>query len=226
MGLLLLGALGVGLGLFERRLAPAFTESIEPARQFWAATGHTAVWAADWGWLQANLAWEKRDERELRAWLATVRTAQPGQGYFRVNSARMLAYDLPAWRRAADPDAPAAIVARWQAEAGEEALAWLDADRHDDPALWVEAGNLAWQVLRDRDRAIEYYGRAAVLPEAPWIAGRIHVRLLLEAGRTREAREFLRGWVPRLPADDPTAQRDLMVERLAVLERELETEGF
>jgi hypothetical protein len=216
----------VGLGFVERRLAPAWPEPADPAARLFARMGAAAAWVADWGWLRANLAWEARDEGGLRAWLATVRAAQPGQTYFRVNTARILAHDLPAWRREAEPAAPAVLVERWRAEAAEEALAWLEPERHDDPALWIEAGHLAWHALRDRDRAITCYGRAAALPGAPWIAGRIHTRLLLDAGRAREARDFLRRWVPRLPADDPTAQRELMVERLAALERELEAEGF
>lgn len=226
LGLVLWLGVGAGLAGLERRLAPAADAGDEPGAAAFAALGPAAGWVADWGWLQANLAWERRKEEELRGWLRAVRAARPEADYFRVNSARMLAHDLPAWRHDAQPAAPAAVVAEWRRAGAREALAWLEAERHGRAVLWIEAGDLAWQVLRDRDLAIVCYGRAAALPGAPWHAGRQHARLLIEAGRMREARDFLRAWVPHLPASEPAAQRALLEERLAALERELEAEGF
>lgn len=224
IGLALVLAAGALLGRAERTPPPART--LPPAGQFFAALGGAGDWVADWGWLNVSRAWERRDEATLRAWLVTVRAAAPEREHFRFNAARMLAFDLPAWRAEAEPAAPEGVRARWRQAGAEEALAWLELETHGDAGSWIEAGNIALYALRDRERAIACYGRAAAAPAAPWHAGRIQARLLVEAGRVREAVGFLRGWVPRLPAEDPAAQRALMLERLAELERTLEAEGF
>lgn len=206
--------------------APAASVALSPAGRLFSALGEAREWVADWGWLKANVAWERRDAATVRAWLATVRAASPGRGYFRRNSARMLAYDLPAWRVEAEPTAPAGARLRWRQLGAEEALAWLAPEEHDDAGTWIEAGAISLYALQDRERAIRCFGRAAALPDAPWHAGRIHAQLLVESGRLREAAGFLRRWVPSLPTGEPAAQRALMEERLAALERQLESEGF
>lgn len=182
----------------------------------------TAI-GADWSWLKADLAWEARDETRTRSWSALAVRAAPYVDYFRFNAARMRAFDFPAWREAREPAAPAGLRARWRAELGEEAIALVLAGRERNAACLIEAGNLALYALRDVERAAEFYRRAAELPDAPWHAGRIHAELLRQLGRTREALAWLKGWLRRLPTDDPTAQRALIAARIAALERELGT---
>lgn len=185
--------------------------------------GPIASLAADGGWLRLNVAWEKRDEAAVRGWIAWVLAAEPATPYFRVNAARMLAFDLPAWRVQAQRDVPAAVERAWRERAAEEALAVLAG--REDPTLLIEAANIVLYGRRDRLAAAALYRRAAELPGAPWHAGRIHAQLLREMGRDREALEWLREWSPRLPADDPTAQRELVRQRIAELERELGSRG-
>lgn len=192
---------------------------------FWAASGGFAELAADAAWVRLNVAWEERRAAEVRAWQRLALEAAPGSEYFRLNVARQLAFDLPAWRRQEQPEAPVAVVVRWRREGAEEAMRLLLADGRPGPAELVEAANIALYALEDRARAADLYRQAAETPGAPWHAGRIHAQLLRELGRDREALDWLRAWAPRLPADDPGAQRELVWRRIADLELELSSRG-
>ena len=220
-----LGA-GASFSALESRFAPPLTRAAAAEEQLWQAIPAMASLVADWSWLQANAAWEKRDEQSLRLWLRQTVAVEPEQFYFRANAARMLAYDVPEWRIVSEPAVPGSVAAAWKRAAADEAVALILRGPAESPATWIEAGNIAWFAGGDLARAAEYFGRAAHLPHAPWHAGRIHARLLVETGRTREAAEFLREWVETLPADDPAAQRVLMQHRLAELERAIAQEGF
>lgn len=216
---------GALLGGWER--SPRVEEG-RPAtslERLWALSGAGAELFADGCWVRLNLAWERREEPAVRRWMRNATAAAPDVAYFRVNAARMLAFDLPAWRMADEREAPAAVRAKWRAAAAEEAIRLLAAGRADDASLAIEAGNIALYGLGDRERAADFYRRAAELPGAPWHAGRIHAQLLRELGRDGEALEWLRAWLPRLPEDDPAAQRRLVLERIAQLELELRSRG-
>lgn len=193
---------------------------LEPAERAGARAprGWGVDWLADALWLRVNVAWEARQPEAVRRLGRAVLAAAPDETAFRVGWARMLAHDLPAWREQAEPDAPRAVVAAWRREGFEEALAVLTAEDTDDPRLWLEAGGLALHAGGDPARAADFFRRAAELPGAPWQAGRVHLRLLVGLGREGEARDWLRGWLARLPEGDPTAERDLMVAWLEVLE--------
>ncbi|MBA3849918.1 MAG: hypothetical protein C0502_07965 [Opitutus sp.] len=180
---------------------------------------------ADVAWLRLSLAWERRDEPAVRALMRWTLAAAPKVDFFRLNAARIIAYDLPAWRTLAEPEAPAALVRRWRSAAAGEAAALLLAGETGDPALWLEAANIALYAGGDRELAAMRYRRAAELPGAPWHAGRIHAQLLRELGRDREALEWLRAWSLRLPAQDPAAQRELVLARIAELEEALRARG-
>jgi len=135
--------------------------------------------AADWLWLQTNLAWEARDPTRVRRLIDLTLRADPGSRYFRLNSARMLAYDLPAWQREAEPGVPVAVRARRRVAAAEEALRLLEFGLRSpgDAALHVEMGSICLYALGDRARAAECFRQAAALPDAPDYAGRIFERL-------------------------------------------------
>lgn len=208
-GVVLAVLLGAGAAL--SRVAP---ES-PPGR------GLARTLAADASWLKANIAWERHDEVSARAWASAAIAATPESDYFRVNAARMCAFDFPVWREAFAPEAPASVRRRWRDELAEEALALLAMDPRPDAERLIEAGNIALHARRDPERAAKFYRCAAELPGAPWHAGRIHAELLRQTGRSREALAWLRAWLPRLPAGDPAAQRERVVARIAELEREL-----
>lgn len=215
-------AAGAGLdGLAPRRVTSA---ADRPLEAFFI--GHPALGelTADGAWVMLNAAWERGDEPRVRALLALTLAAS-GEDYFRLNGARMLAFDLPAWRMRRHAEAPDSVQAHWRRQGAREALGLLGEDGAWSASRWIEAANITLYALGDRAGAAELYRRAAEAPGAPWHAGRIHAQLLHELGRDREAVEWLRAWLPRLPPDDPAAQRDLVAARLAELELELRSRG-
>lgn len=138
--------------------------------------GGYAPLVADWLWLRANLAWERRDAPETRRLIRRTVATDPQSAYFWLNGARMLAYDLPAWRRDTEPDAPAALQQRWRLTGADEAIAFLErglAWHADSAALYLELANISLYVAEDRHRAADYYRQAAGRPDAPPYAARL-----------------------------------------------------
>lgn len=223
-GLLVVLAAGAGLDVLERTPSGDGEESDRALGALFAASPLLGELTADVAWVRLNAAWERRDEPAVRALMGLTLAASPGE-YFRLNCARMVAFDLPAWRMREHPGAPESVRAHWRAQGGQEALALLQESGAVSANRWIEAANIALYGLGDRARAAELYRRAAERPGAPWHAGRIHAQLLRELGRDREAADWLRAWLPRLPADDPAAQRELVAARLADLELELRSRG-
>lgn len=222
LAVLALIAGGAALAAWETRLMPAAQRTGgNPLEILLSSFGGAEAFIADGCWLRANLAWESRDERSVRRLLGLALAAEPHSAYFRVNAARMLAFDLPEWRRQSEPAAPSAVLAQWRREAADEGIALLVARAGRDPTLWIEAGNLALHARADAELAAEFYGRAALMPGAPWYVGRIYARLLQETGRPHEALAWLQRWLQTLPEDDPAAQHELVRARIAELESEL-----
>lgn len=185
-----------------------------------AVLGGFGAAAADGLWLKANLAWERRDLVATDALVRAAIAADPRTEYFRINGARMIAFDLAEWRIPAD--APAAVAAEIRREHAQQAVDLLEEGvRRNGPTphLWIEMARVTHQRLAAPGRAAELYRRAAELPGAPYFAGRLHVELLAAEGRIGEARDWLRQWLPKLPRDDEAAQRTRMEARLVELER-------
>ena len=81
--------------------------------------------------------------------------------------------------------------------------------------------NIRLRALGDRAGAADFFRQAAEQPGAPYYAARIHGELLRELGRPVEALAWLRKILPALPADDPAAQREVVLERIKGLEQEV-----
>lgn len=173
-------------------------------------------------WLRANRAWEQQDAVATTAWLRFTVAADGDSEYFRLNGARMLAYDLPAWETPAN--APRALVEAARAKGADRALAFMaeGAMAHPgSPALLIEMANIRLRALGDREGAARLFREAAALPGAPYYAARIHAELLRELGRPAEALAWLRQVLPTLPPDDPAARRAVVEQRIKALEAEL-----
>lgn len=171
-------------------------------------------------WLRADLAWERRDAAAMEMLISLTVTADERPLPFWLNGARMLAYDVPAWLPA---DAP--LVARRQAmaEQARRALQFLDQGLRwhgADAALYVEMANIHLRQRGDLESAARCYRLAAEQPGAPYYAARIHAELLRELGRPREARDWLGHILPGLPADEPQARREVVIQRIKELESE------
>jgi hypothetical protein len=225
--LLLLLPVGWLLREMERPLA---TPGVGRAEQWAALAGQGGLpvmpgglrsVAADGFWLRANLAWERRDRETTRALLELTVAADERPAYFWLNGARMIAYDFPTWLPA---DIPAFVRRKTvHAEAGravaflEKGLRW----RGPDAELLIEMANIHLWQRADLESAARCYRLAAEQPGAPYYAARIHAELLQRLGRRHEALAWLQDLLPKLPADDPAAQREVVQARINNLEREL-----
>lgn len=173
-------------------------------------------------WLRTNLAWEQRDPVATVAWIELTVAADERPLYFWLNGARMLACDLPEWRLA--DFVPAAVRARVNEEQAQQALRFLAKGlrwRGPAAALYLEMANIHLRRRGDVECAARCYRLAAEQPDAPYYAARIHAELLRELGRPQEALGWLRRVLPALPADDPLARREVVLERIEALEREV-----
>lgn len=173
-------------------------------------------------WLKANLAWEKRDSAATFEFIELTVAADGRPTYFWLNGARMLACDLPEWR--CDADAPAAIRQKMVTDCAQQALQFLERGRRqhgDEAAILIEMGNIHLRRTGDLEAAARCYRQAAGLPGAPYYAARIHGELLRELGRPAEALAWLRRVLPGLPPDDPAARREVVLERIRELERQV-----
>lgn len=226
-----LGAAGLQAGKWPvevpvKALAAERLERLAGHGGGWAMVGGMRAVMAGACWLRANLAWERRDAAETTHWIELAVATDERPLTFWLNGARMLAYDLPEWRR--DPAAPVAVQARMVEEHAQQALTFLETGlrwRGPDAALYVEMANLHWRRRGDLERAADYYRRAAEQPDAPAYAARIHGELLRALGRPREALAWLRALLPTLEEADPLARREVVVARIKELEAEVRERG-
>jgi hypothetical protein len=170
-------------------------------------------------WLRANLAWERRDAAATTAFLHLTVAADERPLHFWLNGARMIAYDFSEWRLG--PDASAAQRRRVVIEQAGAALQFLHRAnqwRGPSPDVLVEMANIRLRSLGDREGAARLFRRAADMPGAPYYAARVHAELLRALGRPAEALAWLRKILPSLPADDPAARREVVIQRIRELE--------
>ncbi len=196
-----------------------------------AAAGHGAIFAllggmrslvASGSWLQANLAWERRDLATTTELIKLTVAADERPLYFWLNGARILANDIPEWRMAGPvPRAFRPVANEEQAQLAlhflEQGLRW----HGPEPALYIEMANIHLRRRGDLEEAARYYRLAAEQPGAPYYAARIHGELLRELRRPVEALAWLQKILATLPADDELARRDIVIERIQFLEQEL-----
>lgn len=183
--------------------------------------------AADFLWLKMHAGWENRDLPETEALLRLTSAVDASPVYFWLNGARIIAYDFPAWRIEAEGGYGKVSRERQleiDAEQGRRAIERIVAARRHHPenaALWIEQANIELNRVRNPAAAAESYRRAALLPEAPPYAARLHGELLRRLGRKAEAYAWLRGLHPTLRRDDEGANWAVVLARIRELEREL-----
>ena len=170
-------------------------------------------------WLRTRLAWERCDAADTMAMLQLTVAADERPLTFWLNGARMIAYDLPEWR---SEGMPLAVYQRRKTALTLTAIAFLERGLgvHGPSAeLYIEMANIRLRALGDRAEAARLFRLAAEQPGAPYFAARIHAELLRELRRPGEALAWLRQILPGLPADDPAAQRAVVLARIKGLEQ-------
>lgn len=216
-----LGLIAIGSGL-ERRAGTG-----EGARGDGSLGLRSA--AADFAWIGAQAAWERQDPVATTAAIRRAVTWDPDRRLFWINGARMIAYDLAAWRIARAGGAgsvPVGTEQRWRDEQALQALAHLAAARvrfPDDAGLLIEQGNIELWARGNLARAADAFGLAASLSGAPAYALRLEVGLLRRLGRADEALRRLEK--RRAASGDSTADAvaaEWIVTTIELLREELE----
>jgi hypothetical protein len=192
-----------------------------------ALLGGFRALVADVVWLSMYAAWERQDLPQTETLLRLVTAIDPRPAYFWLNGARILAYDLTAWRIARAggyEQVPEGVQDRIGREQARRALQFLDAGMAYHPRsadLWTERANIELNRLQDLAAAAESYRRAWEQPDAPYFAARLHGELLRRLNRKAEALAWLTTLHPSLPAGVEGARADVVLERIRELEREL-----
>ena len=180
---------------------------------------------ADFTWLRLHVIWEQRDLAATDTLLRLVTTIDPRPLYFWVNGARIIAFDMTAWRIAeagGHEVLPAVQRDRLGAEQARLAIRLLEEAMTFHPgnaALWIERANIELNRLRDSAAAAESYRKAWEQPGAPTYAARLHAELLRRLGRKAEALVWLTRLHPQLPPEEEGTE--LVLSRIRDLEREL-----
>lgn len=196
-----------------------------------ALLGGFRALVADAAWIRMYVLWEQRDLPATDTLIHVVSAVDPRPLYFWLNGARILAYDLKAWRIEAAggyeavPPAAQARIARDQAAV---AIRHLDAAMAFHPAsaeVWVERANIELNGLRDVAAAAESYRKGWEQPGAPYYAARLYAEMLRRLGRKAEALAWLVKLHPSLPPHDEAAAADAVLGRIRDLERELGVPG-
>ena len=193
-----------------------------------AALGGFRALVADMLWLKAYAAWLTRDPASTQTLIRLVTTIDDRPLCFWLNGARIMAYDVAAWRLESargDAGAPAEVRRRIVEEQAQAALDYLEEGRRHHPesaALCVEMANLHLNCRADIAAAAAWYRVAAESPDAPYFAARIHAALLVRLGRSREAHAWLCRLHPTLPSGDERAMAPLVLGRIRDLERALQ----
>lgn len=192
-----------------------------------AVLGGFRAIAADLFWLRSYFAWERRDAAatESLLQLTTVLDGRPLN--FWLNGARIIAFDIPAWRIDATHDVgavPAIERTRISESQGQRALSFLQRGLALHPnraSMWIERANIELNCLHDPSLAAESYRRASEQPDAPYYAARVYAELLRRLGRTTEALAWLKELYPQLPVHVEAAAADVVLARIHQLEDEL-----
>ena len=180
---------------------------------------------ADFTWLRLHVIWEQRDLAATDTLLRLVTTIDPRPLYFWVNGARIIAFDMTAWRIAeagGHEVLPAVQRDRLGAEQARLAIRLLEEAMTFHPgnaALWMERATIELNRLRDSEAAAESYRKAWEQPGAPTYAARLHAELLRRLGRKAEALVWLTRLHPQLPPEEEGTE--LVLSRIRDLEREL-----
>ena len=182
---------------------------------------------ADFAWLRLYQVWLTKERAKLDAMIRLVTTLDPRPEFFWISGARMLAYDVPAWRIKAEGgyfDLPQRRQAEIDREQAEQAFALLHralAFHPDSPGLHLEIGQIYMNRLEDDAKAAEWYLKASKFPDAPYFAARVYAELLRRQGKTAEGYAFLKERYGQLDGA-PFPQQTIVLDRIQYFEELLD----
>lgn len=201
--------------------------------------GGFRVALADLAWIGMSHCWEECDPVGTIRGLRMATSLNPESIYFCLNAARIIAYDLAAWRIQASeavgyvPEAERQRIAR---EQGLEAARFLKEAHARFPGRadpLIELGQVRLRCLQDQRGAAQAFAIAAHCPDAPDYAVRIAAELLRGEGRLAEARALLEKrlgslTLSHLPSNEGrhSSEKTVLEMRLRSLKMDMEAAGY
>lgn len=182
---------------------------------------------ADFLFIKANVHWEKKEREKTEVLLNLVTEIDPRPMFFWLNSARMIAYDIPVWRIQAlggFSKVPQVVQEKIKTEQAHRGLSIMNrAERFhpEDYRVPLERAQIFNNRLNDKEKAAQWYLVTSTYEQAPFFAGRIYAQLLRDLGRKKEAYYYLKQNFALLPDDDVTAVKGVVLSRIRKLEGEL-----
>lgn len=189
---------------------------------------------ADFAWVRSYVYWERQDRAGNETFMRLSLLLDPGNIYFWTNAADVIAYDQAHWEirrrerqgRVRMEQGVKELLFREYAHQGlallDEAVTRLPESRSQ---LYVRAGQIAANKLKDAELAASYYRRAAEAENPVWFAGVIYGKVLANRlGRRQEALDWLVRYqeeiTKRLP-HDPLDIKGAVEEEIDALRREM-----
>ena len=218
-----------GLSFATRPLVSAASEgggariSVGSARGggvLWAVLGGYRSLVADFAWLKAYIAWEKRDAAGCMSNIDLAAKLDPETLMFWHMGSGMIAYDMPRWIYEGRPHTPlqkrhvAERQARLAIDFLNRGLEFLPRSRR----LNLDKALIYQKVLKDDAKELEAYEKAAE-GDAPLFISRDYARRLEAAGRLEEALSVLRDAEKRADKSHPSYK--FLEEHAAGLENKL-----
>jgi len=176
--------------------------------------------AADFLWLQTNYYWQKKNYGLTETTARAVTRLQPDYPFFWIETARMIAYDMPVWRFGKDRTTPKTVEKRIRRQQAERGLAFLDEAAQFAPesaAIPAEKARIYWTVLDEPGQAERYYKIAFEKPSRRALYARLRAVILMDLGRSQEAEEWLEKVLSEMKPSQSPSQYRLMEEYLQEL---------
>ncbi len=182
---------------------------------------------ADWYWLRGFDSWMDKNEPELIDNYSFATSLNPENLRYWTLASQTIGLDCYKWQWDKAENhlkSRAGYEGKLRAEYGEKALAFYERSRvyfSDDPRWYMTAGYLAYEFFEDKSVARIYFAQAVLQDDAPYIASRMYLTILIQEGDNDRAYAYLKKWYPELPDNDDRARKPQMGEWGKRLENEL-----
>ncbi len=182
---------------------------------------------ADIIWIKNSIYWEKSNLPATETFIYLTTDLVPESLYFWINGARIISYDMSNWRlkligRVENiPKLTKQSIWDEQAKDGIKFLEKALLFHPNEPLIYIEIASMYINRLDDKLMGAKYYRMASEKNGAPYYVSRIYPEILRQIGEKRKALIWYRNLYPKLPANNPLAHKDVVLQRINDLETEL-----
>lgn len=182
---------------------------------------------ADWYWMQGFDSWMNKNEAELIDNYSFATSMNPENLRYWTLASQTIGLDCFKWewdKTDVRLRESVGFERQLRAEYGEKALLFFERSRShfvDDPRWYMSAGYLAYNFFQDKSVARQYFAEAVLQKDAPYMASRMYLTILIQEENKDAAYSYLRKWYPSLPEEDDQARKPEMTELGKRLEEEL-----